>query len=111
QYWGTTLPTAMVASEMKKFADKHPDLKKYRSAKAKTINIKMIDDGRSDFKNNFKNVISSLATSAVVKVEVQKLVDYHFKIAFESKKTSYSDYYNYIVAFESSVQNNPSIIS
>ncbi len=111
QNGSTTLPTAMVASEMKKLASQHPQLKKYRFSNSYPFDLQIIEKGRSDFKNNFRNVIAALSTSSVVKTELQRLIDYHFKIAFESKKTSYNDYYNHIVEFENSILSNNSIIS
>ena len=109
-YGGTTLPTAMVLDNMQKIANSNPEFAALPKS-SKPVPMKYIEMAKTDYKNNFRNVVSTLGLSKTAQREVQALIDYHFNLGFAKAKTSYEDYFKYIVKIEDRVIADKSIIA
>lgn len=96
-------PTEEICQLIDDIASQNEDFQKRNLEK---VDCEMIKKGVEDFNNQFKNIVNSLDISSAAKNKLQELIDYLFELAFKSENTSYSNYYDYVIKYETEVMNN-----
>ena len=98
--------TQEICGLIQTIANKNPE---YLKLKENAIDFHLIETSSNDFKNKFQNVINGVDASEIAKTEMQILVDYMFTVGFSTQKTTYTDFYNHIVAFENKILANKNL--
>lgn len=108
EHTGKNLSLNEICNIFEDYVNQSPEAREFGANK---IDTQLIEDGVNDFPNQFRNVIKSINISTKAQTKAQELIDRMFEMAFADKEPNYSDVYNYVIAFETSIVSDKSLSS